>query len=104
VSDNGQASSYRVPLADAIGELRRELAEAVRKAQELGPEEIKFQVKKVELELTVVAEDSVTGGGEVGWWIFKAKAEAAAKEGMTHKIRFELDVGDVVVGDKEETA
>ena len=104
MSEKSDTNDYRVPLATAIGQLRVQLAEAVKQAQKLGPEDIKFLVKKIQLELTVVAEDSVSGGGEVGWWIFKAKAEAAAKEGMTHKINLELDVGDVSVSDSQETA
>ena len=86
----------RVLLTDAIAGLRRQLRAAAVQAQAV-PVNERFRITSVELELTVVAEDSVSGGGEVGWWIFKAKADTAAKDATTHKVKLTLDVGDIPV-------
>lgn len=92
-----------VPLTDAIAALRTQIRAAAAQAANLPPEE-RFRITNVELELTVVAEDSATAGGEVGWWVFKAKAEVAAKDAITHKVKLTLNVGDVEVGAKTRTA
>jgi Trypsin-co-occurring domain 2 len=88
----------RIPLTSAIDALRRQIKEAAEKAEGLGENEIKFRITTAELELTVVAEDTVAGGAEVGWWIFKAKADVSAKDANTHKVKLTLDLGDVRVG------
>jgi hypothetical protein len=92
-----------VPLTEAIAGLRRQLRVAAAQASKL-PAEERFRVTEVELELTVVAERTKSGGGEVGWWVFKAKAEAAAKSALTHKVRLKLNVNDVEVGSQADTA
>lgn len=94
--------SDAIPLTTAIAALRRDLRTAAEQAANL-PADQRFRVTSVELELTVVAEDSVTAGGEVGWWIFKGKAEAAAKDAITHKVKLTLDVGDIEVAAKKKT-
>lgn len=90
-----QDSEY-FPLADAIAGLRKQIREAAARARDL-PEEERFRITEAEVELTVVAEDSARGGGEVGWWVFKAHADLSSKEAVTHKVRLRLDVGDVEV-------
>jgi hypothetical protein len=97
------ARSDVVPLTDAIGALRKQIREAARQAADL-PEDERFRITSVELELTVVAEDTIKGGGEVGWWVFKGKAEAAAKDAITHKVKLTLNVGDVEVGGRRTLA
>jgi hypothetical protein len=87
----------RVPLKTAIDALRRQIKEAAVAAQGLGKDELRFRIKTAELELTVVAEDTIGGGAEVGWWIFKARADASAKDAITHKVKLTLDVGDIEV-------
>jgi hypothetical protein len=93
----------RVSLKAAIAGLRQQIKEAAQQAQGLGPGETKFRITGVELELTVVAEDSATTGGEVGWWIFKAKADVSAKDATTHKVKLTLNVGDIEVGSETRT-
>src|SRR4051794_5716074 len=87
----------RVPLTSAIAGLRKQIMDAAEQAQGLGPHEPRFRITNVELELTVVAEDTTSAGGEVGWWIFKAKADVAAKDAVTHKVKLTLNVGDIEV-------
>lgn len=83
----------KIELKAAIAALRQQLREATVAAQvDTGPP--RFVVHEVDLELTVVAEDSASAGGEVGWWIFKAKADIAAKDAVTHKVRMTLKLVD----------
>jgi hypothetical protein len=93
----------RVPLADAITGLRQQVREAARRAEAV-PKNERFRIEKAEIELTVVAEDSTTAGGEVGWWVFKAKAGVAAKDTATHKVKLTLNLGDVEVSATRKTA
>jgi hypothetical protein len=91
-----------VPLADSIAALRKEIRRAAAQAQLL-PQEERFRINEVEIELSVVAEDSVEAGAEVGWWIIKANGKAALKDATTHKVRFRISVGDVEVGSTRQT-
>ena len=97
------ARTDAVPLTAAIAALRKEIRAAAEQAADL-PSGERFRITNVELELTVVAEDSVTGGAEVGWWVFKGKAEASAKDAVTHKVKLTLNVGDIEVSAKKRTA
>jgi hypothetical protein len=83
----------RVSLADAIAALRSEIRAAASRAKSLPPEE-RYLITEAQIELTVVAEDSADGSGEVGWWIFKAKAGVTAKDSITHKVCLKIHVGD----------
>lgn len=97
------ANTDVVPLKDAISSLRNQIRAAAAQAASL-PASERFRITSVELELTVVAEDTATVGGEVGWWIFKAKAEGAAKDAVTHKVKLTLNVGDIEVAAQTKTA
>jgi hypothetical protein len=92
----------RVSLTSAIAGLRKQIKEAAKQAEGLDPSE-RFHITGVELELTVVAEDTAQGGGEVGWWVFKAHAEAAVKDSVTQKVKLTLNVGDIEVGSETST-
>jgi hypothetical protein len=93
----------RVSLADAIAALRKQIRTAAAQAQSLDPKE-RFRITEAELELTVVAEDTVGASAEVGWWVLKAKADISAKDATTHKVRLKLNLGDVEVGSPTKTA
>jgi Trypsin-co-occurring domain 2 len=93
----------RVELKTAIAGLRKQLKDAARQAEGLGPDDIRFRITGVELELTVVAEDSTTVGGEVGWWVFKGKADVGAKDAATQKVKLTLNVDDLKVSSGRET-
>jgi hypothetical protein len=41
---------------------------------------VKFRISKMEVELTVVAEDTDTVGGEAGWWILKGRPMSRPKK------------------------
>src|SRR5689334_21420178 len=74
--------SDRVSLTTAIAGLRQQIRQAAEQAQNLKAGEPKFRITAAELELTVVAEDTASGGGEVGWWVFKARADLALKDSI----------------------
>ena len=95
-------SSERIRLADAIMGLRQEIRTAAERAQALDPAQ-RFKITEAELELTIVAEDSVGAEGEIGWWVLKIKAQAAAKDVTTQKVRLKLDLGKIEVGSTTKT-
>lgn len=97
------ANTDTVPLTAAIAGLRKQIRAAAEQAAGL-PSNERFRITGVELELTVVAEDTVAVGGEVGWWVLKAKADVSAKDAVTHKVKLTLNVGDVEVSGNERTA
>jgi len=92
----------RIPLTEAIGLLRKEIRSAAESAQTLNPKD-RFRITEAELELTIAAENTVGGAGGVGFWVFTAKAEASAKDAITHKVRLKLNLGDVEVGSDVKT-
>lgn len=85
-----------VSLTDAIAALRKQLREAAKQANSV-PKNERFRITGAELELTVVAENTAGGGGEIGWWVFKAKADVSAKDAVTHKVKLTLNIGDIEV-------
>lgn len=97
------ADSDRISLAVAIDSLRQQIIEAADKAKRLDPTKPRFRITEVELELTVVAEDSGTVGTEVGWWILKGGAEATQKDSVSHRVKLILDVGPIDVGAERNT-
>ena len=96
-------SSDRIPLKSAIAALRRELAEANLAVAKLGPQAARFHITSVKLELAVVAEGTAEASGEVSWWVLKAKGGVTVKDAVTHKVTFDVNVGDIEVGSPEET-
>src|SRR5215217_6517860 len=93
----------RVSLTTAIASLRKQIREAAEQARGLGPNESRFRISGVELDLTVVAEDTTTAGGEVGWWVMKAKDDVANKDVVTQKVKLTLNVGDIEVAGGTKT-
>jgi hypothetical protein len=95
-------SADRIPLTEAIALLRKEIRSAAASAQTPDAKD-HFRITEAELELTIFAEDAVGGSGEVGWWVFKAKAETSAKDAITHKVRLKPNLGDIEVGSSVNT-
>jgi hypothetical protein len=74
-------------LADAIGQLRREIGASIESAR---GEALQFQLGPVELELQVqlVAKGGLKG--EAKWVVVSFGAEAGAERTRTHKVKLTL--------------
>lgn len=97
------ADRDRISLVVAIDSLRKQIIEAADKAKRLDPTKPRFRITQVELELTVVAEDSGTVGAEVGWWILKGNAKATQQDSVSQRVKLTLDVGAIDVGAERNT-
>jgi hypothetical protein len=95
--------SERIPVAEAIAALRKEIRTAAAQAQALEPRD-RFRIIEAEIELAVALENAVGGTAEVGWFVFKAKADASAKDAGSHKVRLKLNLGDVEVASGRQTS
>jgi hypothetical protein len=96
------AQTDRLPLAEAVTGLRRELRAAAERAMSL-PAVERFRITEAEIELAVVAEQSTEGGFEVGWCILKGGVKDSGKDAISHTLRLKLDVGAIEVGSAERT-
>lgn len=81
----------RIGLADAINNLREELAEAVRCGD---GQDVRFQVEGIDLELAVTCE--VGGNGKVSFHVLGAGAEIGGKGGTktSHRIKLALKMAE----------
>jgi hypothetical protein len=88
-----------VGLAEAIGELRRELESALTSAAE---PRIRFELGPVELEFTVDFKNTGGVDGGIRWGVvsFGAKGEHAAQHG--NRLKLVLQPKDTTTGRKAE--
>lgn len=82
-----QSEERRLGLAESIGSLRRELAEAIAAGAK---EDLRFEVGEIELQLTVTAERSREGSGGVKFWVVDATGGIASSDATTHTITIPL--------------
>ena len=73
----------RLPLAEVIAELRRELEKSIDQAAE---KQLRFEVGVIEVELTVEVEAKADGG--VRFWVVSIGGSAA--QTRTHTIKIPL--------------
>jgi hypothetical protein len=88
-----------LPLAQAIGELRNELLTAIDNA---AGEDLRFAVQTIEVELQVVATDTLkgeTGGSVFGVLTLKGGADHA--KAATHKVKLVLKPEDLAAPGNE---
>jgi hypothetical protein len=76
-----------IELAELIENLRGELSKA-RQAGE--GEGLRFEVAKVELELTLVVSREGTGSGKVKFWVVEVGGEAKAASAATQRMKLDL--------------
>lgn len=74
-------------LADAIGQLRREISAAMDAARD---EPLQFGLGPVELELQVGLTTKGVVRGEVKWFVLSFGADAGAEGTRTHKVKLTL--------------
>jgi hypothetical protein len=72
-----------IELTEVIGELRRELQEAINAGE---GEQLRFELGPVELEATVAVEKG--GGG--GVWVLELGGDAKAGQVSTHRVKLSL--------------
>ncbi len=91
-----------LPLAVAVGELRNELVAAVENA---AGEELQFAVDSIEVEMQVVATNTVKGEGRgTIFGVLTLRGAAEHAKAATHKVKLVLKPktssdGDVYVAD-----
>jgi hypothetical protein len=73
-----------IELAEVIGELRRELQQAMNVGE---GEPLRFELGPVELEATVVVEKTGGGGVKVRFWVLELGGDAQASQASTQRIK-----------------
>ena len=76
-----------IELAEVIGELRRELQQAMRAGE---GEPLRFELGPVELEATVAVEKAGGGGAKVRFWVLELGGDAKASQTSTQRIKLAL--------------
>ncbi|GHF41632.1 trypco2 family protein [Streptomyces morookaense] len=76
-----------IALAELIGQLRTELTEAMHAGQDT---DLRFEVGRVELELTVAVDKEAAPGAKVRFWVVELGAEAKRSSNTTQRITLEL--------------
>jgi hypothetical protein len=84
---SGESAFGAVSLAEAIGELRRELTASVASGQD---QEIGFEVGEVLVELSLAMEREVGGKGGVKFWVVNAEGSARTGRAVTHRLTVPL--------------
>jgi hypothetical protein len=76
-----------IELTEVIGELRRELQEAINAGE---GEQLRFELGPVELEATVAVEKGGGGGVKVRFWVLELGGDAKAGQVSTHRVKLSL--------------
>jgi len=74
-------------LAEAIGQLRREIGSAIKSAED---EPLQFLLGPVELELQVALASKAGIKGEAKWVVVSIGGEAGAEHTQTHTVKLTL--------------
>lgn len=83
----------KIPLADMLVELRRELEDARREGK---GKDLRFRVESIEVELKVTVTKSTEVGGGFKFWVINgdAKAKTAAESLQTLRLKLDPHVSD----------
>ena len=76
-----------IELGEVIGELRRELQQAMDAGQ---GQPLRFELGPVELDATVAVEKSGGGGGKVRFWVIELGGDGKAGKTSTQHIKLAL--------------
>jgi Trypsin-co-occurring domain 2 len=76
-----------IELAEVIGELRRELQQAMTAGE---GEPLRFELGPVELEATVAVEKGGGGGAKVRFWVIELGGDAKVGQTSTQRIKLAL--------------
>jgi len=97
-----------IELGEVIGELRRELQQAIDAGE---GQPLRFELGPVELEATVVVEKSGGAGAKVRFWVIDLGGEGRASQSSTQHVKLTLQprmssgltamvAGDEVAGER----
>ena len=86
-------------LAEAIGALRRELADAQRAGS---GEDFRFRLGPVEMEFLVELTKEGSGEAGVKFWVVNAGAKGTVSRGTTHRLTLTLHPYDARTGTDAE--
>ena len=86
-----------IELAEVIGELRRELQEAMHAGE---GEELRFELGPVELEATVAVEKGGGTGAKVRFWVIELGGDAKASQTSTQRIKLSMQPRLTATGEK----
>ena len=86
-----------IELAEVIGELRRELQQAMNAG---AGEPLRFELGPVELEATVAVEKGGGAGTKVRFWVLELGGDAKASETSTQRIKLALQPRLAASGEK----
>lgn len=76
-----------IELGEVIGELRRELQQAMEAGQ---GQPLRFELGPVELEATVAVEKGGGGGAKVRFWVIELGGDAKVTQSSTQRIKLAL--------------
>jgi Trypsin-co-occurring domain 2 len=76
-----------IELAEVIGELRRELQQAMHSGE---GEPLRFELGPVELEATVAVEKEGGGNAKVRFWVLELGGDAMASRSSSQRIKLAL--------------
>lgn len=74
-------------IAEAIGQLRAELQSAQEAARQ---HDLKFEIEKVEVELSVVVKSEAEAGAGIKAWVFDVSGKTKAADEAVHKVKLVL--------------
>ena len=97
-----------IELGEVIGELRRELQQAMDTGE---GQPLRFELGPVELEATIAVEKGGGGGAKVRFWVIELGGDAKASKSSTQRIKLALQprlasgktaivAGDEVAGER----
>lgn len=81
------ADGDRVPLADAIDELRRELSSALERGR---GQAVQFELGPVTMEFEVGVTKAAGGKARAQFWVVSLGGSASREASRTHRITMEL--------------
>jgi hypothetical protein len=86
-----------IDLAEVIGELRRELQQAMYAGE---GEPLRFELGPVELEATVAVEKGGGGGAKVRFWVIELGGDAKSTQASSQRIKLALQPRLTATGKK----
>jgi hypothetical protein len=88
VEDLGEELKRNIPLSEMIATLRQELKVAFQEGE---GETLRFDVKRIHLELQVSVEKERGREGKISFWVIDAGAKSSAKQQDTHVFKLEIE-------------